>query len=240
VQEKSTAGSPLYQQVKAVLRQQIESGQYPVSTTLPTEHDLSRSFQCSRATIRNAIRELVIEGYVKPRSGIGTIVIRSRSEKRSDTMRGLTEELKDKGFPTEAVVLQSNVVTASPSVRTQLELFEGERVLHLIRLRTIAGRPFALLNAFVPATVGISADEDFSGPLYDLIERSHGMRISYGRDAIGSRGAREDEAKLLQIEADTPVLVIRRTAFLEYDKPIEYVEATIRGDLYEYTVTLPR
>jgi GntR family transcriptional regulator len=240
VQEKFEAALPLYQQVKAVLRKQIESGQYPVSTALPTEHELSRSFQCSRATIRNAIRGLMSEGFVKPRSGVGTIVIRSRSEKRSDTMRGLTEELKEKGFPTEAVVLESKVVAAPPSVRTQLELFEGESVLHLIRLRTIAGRPFALLNAFVPATVGISPDEDFSGPLYDLIERSHGMRISYGRDAISSRGAREDEAKLLRIEVNTPVLIIRRTAFLEYDKPIEYVEATIRGDLYEYTVTLPR
>lgn len=223
-----------------VLLRQIERGQYPIGEAIPTEHTLAQSFKVSRSTIRNAIRALVSAGLLKPTPGVGTIVIRARPETKLATLRGLTEDLRVKGMSTKAYVLMAKLVEASPSIRAQLELIQNERVLHLIRLRKLASTPFALLNSYVPESVGIQPDEDFSGPLYDLIERSHRLHITYGKDIIGARAAKADEAEVLEIKVGSPVLTIRRTAFLEYDRPVEYVEATIRSDLYEYHVTLPR
>ncbi|RUT31253.1 GntR family transcriptional regulator [Arsenicitalea aurantiaca] len=231
---------PLYQQVESVLRKQIQSGHYAVGTIIPTEHELTRAFGVSRATVRNAIRSLTQDGFVKSKPGVGTLVIRSQKQVRAATLRGLTEDLRLRGVATRARTLKAEFEVATPAVRAKLELYKDERVLHLLRLREIAGSPFALIRSFVPESVGLTPDDDFSGPLYETIERSHRLHIIYGEDAIGVRAPTEREAELLQIERTTPILAIRRTAFVEYDRPIEYVECSIRSDLYEYNVTLSR
>lgn len=231
---------PLYRQLASVMKTRITSGHYAVGTTLPTEQTLAETFNVSRATIRNAIRALTADGLLKSKAGVGTIVIRAQEPVRSATLRGLTEDLRRQGVATHARTLSAQFETPSPAIRERLELSRGERVLHLRRLREIAGSPFALLSSYIPESVGLKPDEDFSGPLYELIERSHRLHIIYGKDAIGARVPTSQERELLQIVDETPVLVIRRTAYLEFDKPIEYVEAAIRADLYEYNVTLTR
>lgn len=231
---------PLYHQVRELLRGQIESGQLPVGETLPTEMELKKTFNISRSTVRNAIQDLVNEGLIRAKPGVGTVVIRSRPEKKQSMLRGLTEDLRRQGVSSKAFVLKAELIEPTPLLRDQLQLPRGERVLHLARLRKIAATPFALLNSYVPESVGIGPNEDFSGPLYELIERSHNLYIIYGKDTISARAARAVEAEVLSIELDTPILCIRRTAFIEHDRPIEYVEAAIRSDLYEYHVTLPR
>lgn len=236
----TTKSPPLYQQVRELLRRQIESGQIPVGETLPTEIELTRTFNVSRSTVRNAIQDLANEGLLRAKPGVGTVVIRTRPEKKQSMLRGLTEDLRRQGISSKAFVLKAELAEPAPSIRDQLQLLQGERVLHLARLRKIAATPFALLNSYVPESVGIGPNEDFSGPLYELIERSHHLHIIYGKDTISARAARAEEAEALGVQRGAPILCIRRTAFIEHDKPIEYVEAAIRSDLYEYHVTLPR
>lgn len=65
---------PMYQQVKNYLIRKIESKEYAEGEKLPSERDLSDKFQVSRMTARNAIIELVKEGYVYRDGARGTIV----------------------------------------------------------------------------------------------------------------------------------------------------------------------
>lgn len=231
---------PLYRQVEGVLRGQIRSGRHPVGTVLPTENQLAQQFGVSRATIRNALQKLVSDGLLQAKSGVGTRVIRAGGKAQASSLRGLTEELRDRGIATKARTLHSALVTPSPEVNSKLRLYDNERVLYLKRLREVAGTPFALLNAFVPESFGIRPEEDFSGPLYELIEKTHNLHITHGEDVVGARLATAEEAELLQAEQSTPVLTVRRTAFIEFDRPIEYVDAIIRADIYDYHVTLKR
>jgi GntR family transcriptional regulator len=230
----------LFHHVRDLLRSQIETGQIPVGETIPTELELQRTFKVSRSTVRSAIRDLVDNGLLRAKAGVGTVVIRSRPQVNSSHLRGITEDLRRQGVSTRAKVLRSEIVEPTPAIRSRLELPKGERVLQLVRLRMIGGTPLALINSYVPESVGIRTDEDFSGPLYELIERSHSLYITYGRDVISARAARPEEAKALEVEVDSPILQVRRTAFIDPERPIEYVEAAIRSDLYEYHVTLPR
>lgn len=232
--------TPLHRQLATVMRGRIASGQYAVGTTIPTEQALAQSFNVSRATVRQAIKSLTTEGLLKAKAGVGTLVIRAQAPVKAATLRGLTEDLRQQGIATYARTLSAQFETATPAIRKALELVRDERVLHLTRVRDIAGSPLALLNSYIPESVGLMPDENFSGPLYELVERSHRLHIIYGKDSIGARVPTTLERDLLQITDDTPVLTIRRTAYLEFDRPIEYVEAAIRSDLYEYNITLSR
>jgi len=237
---KSLGRTPLHEQVGFVLREQIQSGQYAIGSTLPTEHELAATFGVSRATIRSALKSLTSDGLIKSKAGVGAVVIRASNEVRGTKLRGLTEDLRRQGIATDARTLLARFEVPTASVRARLRLYPDERVLHLKRLRDIAGSPFAILDSYVPESLGLTPDEDFSGPLYQLIERSHRLHIIYGEDTIGARLPTAAEAEHLQIAPTLPILAVRRTAFVEFDRAVEYVEGAIRSDLYEYNVTLNR
>lgn len=231
---------PLHQQISEVLRNQIVTGQIAVGDVLSTEMELTQTFKVSRSTVRHAIRTLAEDGMVQARPGVGTVVIRTRPIEQHSYLRGLTEDLARQGVATQARVLTSEMIEATPAIRARLALHKGERVLHLGRLRYIADTPLALIHSYVPESLGIRADEDFSGPLYNIIERRHDHMITFGKDVIGARLPTHEEAQYLDVDGNMPVLVIRRTAYTEHERPVEYVEGAIRSDLYEYHVTLPR
>jgi GntR family transcriptional regulator len=226
--------------VRDVLRHEIESGRLQVGDRLPPEIELCATFDVSRSTIRTAIRELSDAGMIHAKPGVGTVIIRPRPDVRQSMLSGLTEELRDQGVTTSADVLLSTFEKPTASVKERLRLENGERVLHLRRLRTVANAPLALLDSYVPESIGISPSEDLSGPLYELIERTHHRRITHGQDVVGARTASQREADILEIASGAPVLTLTRTAYIEPERPVEYVEATIRSDLYTYRVTLSR
>lgn len=236
-----TEALPLYQRLLDLLRNQIESGRYAIGEQLPTEQMLQTTFGVSRSTVRSALRALTDEGFVRPTPGVGTVVIRSRPPVQPSLFRGFTEDLAMRGVPTEARVISARIVDPPLYVADRLELLPGEQMLHLVRLRLVAGVPLVLMDSFVPASLGIGLDEDFTGPLYELIERNHKYHITYGRDAIGADAVTHSEvAAALDVPVGSPVLTIKRTAFIGHDRPIEYVEAIVRPDHYEYNVTLLR
>ena len=235
-----SAVAPLYKQVEALLRAQIEGGTHPVGAALPAEQDLAASFRVSRATIRNAIRALAGDGLVKPTPGVGTLVVRARARTRNTTLLALTEDPRLSGLPSRARTLEAFMDTPAPAVRDKLKLREDERALHLVRLRDLAGAPFTIIHSYVPEWVGLTPEDDFSGAIYELIERSRKLYITHGDDTVAARAASKAEAATLEIAEGTAVLTIRRTSYVEPERPVEYAEAALRSDLYEYNVTLTR
>lgn len=67
---------PLYFQLKTILLEAIKRGDYPVDSMIPTEKELSEMFQISRTTVRQAITEMVQEGWLYRIASKGTFVAR--------------------------------------------------------------------------------------------------------------------------------------------------------------------
>ena len=231
---------PVYKQLRELLREQIESGQLPIGSTLPAEIALADTFGVSRSTIRRAILDLTEDGLLKRKPRVGTIVIRSRVDDRRSWFRGITEDLRSKGINSTVEVISTRRLVPSGAVLNELKLSAGEEALELIRLRKIAGIPLALTTSYVPTWLGLDLSADFTRPLYELIEDTSTLHITHGQDTIGAAAADGEQAAVLAVGEGTPLMRIRRTTFVEHDRPVEYVISLIRSDLYEYHVTLPR
>jgi len=65
---------PLYQQIKDLLMDRIKHGELAPGDVIPSEAQLQAAFQVSRLTVRQALYELRVEGYVIPEKGRGTFV----------------------------------------------------------------------------------------------------------------------------------------------------------------------
>ena len=68
------AFSPLYQQIKVLMLQSLQSGEWKPSAAIPSEIDLAARFKVSQGTVRKAIDELAAENLLVRRQGKGTFV----------------------------------------------------------------------------------------------------------------------------------------------------------------------
>ena len=64
---------PLYFQLKELILSEIKNGNYPSGSLIPTENELSEAFEISRTTVRQAITELVQEGWLYRVKSKGTL-----------------------------------------------------------------------------------------------------------------------------------------------------------------------
>ena len=91
------SGIPLYLQVKVILLEKIENGEWKPGTMIPTEMELMRTYSVSRTTVRQAIQDLVVSGKLIRHAGRGTFVARQERILSSSQLYGFVEDLEREG-----------------------------------------------------------------------------------------------------------------------------------------------
>src|SRR5947199_321911 len=142
---------PLYYQLKEVLKQQIRAGHLAPHTAIPSEPELVAQYHVSRATVRQALTELVHEGLLYRVHGRGTFVCEPRVQPHSiSELSSFSEELRRRGLKPSGRLIVSELVRGSQRVREQLRLTDEEQVVRLERLRTADGTAVAYEVNYLP------------------------------------------------------------------------------------------
>jgi GntR family transcriptional regulator len=230
---------PLYHQVAGILRQRIDDGIYPVGGRLLAEDELAAEFEVSRATIRQAVGELVMEGRVVRRQGRGTYVEARDKSVLQQRFRGSLGDLirESHRAKTRNVELAHNAQIPSPIAEAlQLDKPVGTIVK---RTRTMDGQPFALTITYLPPEAGkkITAAGLRKKALMELLIDG-GIVLSNATQAIRAQLADLDVCSQIDVELGAPVLFVERIVHDAAGRPVEYVRSWYRGDRYEYSVTL--
>ncbi len=233
---------PLYYQLKEVLKQQIRAGHLAPHTAIPSEPELVAQYHVSRATVRQALTELVHEGLLYRQHGRGTFVCEPRVQQRTiSELSSFTEEIRRRGKRPGGMLLVSELVRGSQMVREQLRLTDEEQVVRLERLRTADDAPVAYEIDYLPYPRSVSvyqrAQEIADGSLYQIMS-SEGLQPYLAEQAfIGDRPTVR-EANLLRIKEDEVGLRLNCTVFDETGSPIEYTEAFYPAKLFDFRLTL--
>ena len=152
---------PLYLQVKNDLKRKIEEGIYPRGSLIPPEPQLEKMFHVSRITIRQAIMELVKEGYVNKKRGKGTSVTYSdKINENASAIRSFTTELEYRGMIPGTSYVSIESIPASKEIRDLLELAPQEKVYCLVRIRTANKKPIVLFQTYIPGRYDLSLKAD--------------------------------------------------------------------------------
>src|SRR5207244_8110288 len=219
---------PLSYQLKEVLRQQIRAGHLAPHTAIPSEPELVARYRVSRATVRQALTELVNEGLLYRQHGKGTFVCEPRVQQTLSELTSLTEELKRRGKRPGGVLLINELVRGSEAIRQRLRLTVEEQMVRLERLRSADGVLIAYEIDYLPypqaAGVYQRAKEVAEGSLYQLMA-SEGLHPYIVEQTLKVNVAAPREAELLRISSNEPGVRLTSTTFDETGAPIEYTEA---------------
>lgn len=228
---------PLYYQLQEHIRALIEEGQLEAGSPLPTESELSAQFNISRATVREALRGLVERGLIEKRQGVRSFVTNTKIDEILPGLVSFSTEMRARGFAVESRILNLARVVPPVRVLNELQLPPVSEVVMVQRLRFVNAKPFLISTSYLRPDVAL--EEDFSGSIYELLEKHYGDRITAGRTSIEAGLADDYEAPLLETEAGKAVLRITWLALADR-LPVEYSETTYRGDRYRYVVQLHR
>ncbi len=233
---------PLYDQLVDLLSDKIQNEMHP-GDALPSERDLAETYGLSRTTVRLAMSELEELGLVTRKHGKGTFVS-SVSRDTTDLMGtySFTDQMRSLGRVPHTEVIDFEVREASKFVAQNMDLRLGEAVFRMRRLRTADGVPMMLERTYMPVKVfdGLTQRMVESKSLYEIVEQDFRMKIKTAEEAFGARAARPDEARLLKIDEDAPVLHLVRTTYNSKNVVIEYTRSVARADMFEYKIVHTR
>jgi DNA-binding GntR family transcriptional regulator len=225
---------PLYHQLAEQLAASIASGTLQPGDPFENEIAVAERLQLSRPTVRRAIQELVDQGMLVRRRGLGTTVA-NRKVHRKIELSSLFDDLQRDGRQPRTAVLEHEVVTDERAAAA-LDLAPETPMLHLVRLRTAGDNPLAVMHNWLPpAYSDLTREELEVNGLYAAL-RERGVKPVVAQQTIGARMPTPSERKALVIRGSQPVLTMSRMAFDAAGLAVEFGDHCYRAS--DYSITL--
>jgi len=231
-----------HRQIAAQLRARIRRGDWVPGERLPSIPTIASTYGVAKQTVQRTIDQLRIEGLLITKPGSGTYV---RGTKRRLNRLSRGRYGAQRGYHADLAARYRQQLTevgrspAPPEVADAFGVSDGAELIvrrHLVRTQDQAVEVGA--SWFKPAdATGTSLEryEAFGRPLYQEAEEATGRRYASATDQVTARLPTREEAELLQIRPDTPVLHLLHVAYDPEHKPIEVATATWPGPVTALT-----
>ncbi|EKS71111.1 GntR family transcriptional regulator [Burkholderia sp. SJ98] len=236
---------PRYLQLAQTLINEIQSGRFPVGSTIPTEFELCEQFGASRSTVREAVKQLVQLGMVVRQAGIGTTVKAVNSEGSYRQVMQQLSDLHRYSADTALEVLKKETVEVSDaSLCKMLQAKPGETWLRLegIRRSPESVDPICHTEVYIqPAFRSLTGiEDDPHTPIFTMIERQFGEQIARVEQEIRAVALPANIARLVNAKARSPALWLSRRYFNKRGEIVEAAVSIHPADRFSYSETFQR
>lgn len=234
------AFSPLYQQIKGLILQSLQAGEWKPGEAIPSEMELAARFRVSQGTVRKAIDELAAENLVVRRQGKGTFVATHAEQHVQYRFLKLMPDSGDRDSegPAQRDVLECKRMRANADIARALALRTGDAVVQVRRTLSFGGVPTILEDLWLPGNAfkGMTADQmaGYHGPTYAMFELEFGVRMVRAEEKIRAVAADDAQAALLKVPPGMPLLSVERVAYTYNDVPMELRRGLYRTDTHHY------
>lgn len=232
---------PLHLQAEEILRQLIESEEYKNGKYLPNEVELSEQLNISRNTLRQAINKLVFEGLLTRKKGAGTKVNKKGVVGGVQNWLSFSQEMKMLGIEIRNFELHLSFKLPTDEIANFFKINrETARCLVMERVRGRKEYPFVYFISYFNPAIGMTGDENFNRPLYEMLENQYGITVKTSKEEISARLAGDFIAEKLEIAANDPILIRKRFVYDVNDNPVEYNIGYYKADSFTYTIDATR
>jgi GntR family transcriptional regulator len=237
---------PLHLQLKGLLAADIANGVFLPGARFPSERQLQESYSVSRATVREALRQLSQEGLIHVIPGRGAFVSPPCQELTVDvSLTGFTADLRRAGAVTSTVLLEARLITSAPEeIVHALGVAAGDEIVYLERIRLVRrgeySVPLALHRAYVnhrfcPQILQFNLAQE---SLVGLLRHNYGLKLKGAEELVHAALANSRELQVLKLTHPAAVLRCTRTTVLDSGEVIEYSLATYCGEWYRLRLAL--
>lgn len=236
------SSKPLHIQAEELLRNLIESEEYKSGKYLPNEVELSQRLNISRNTLRQAINKLVFEGLLIRKKGVGTKVVQKGIVSGVKNWLSFSQEMKMLGIEIRNFELHISWKRPNDEISNFFNL-DKESLTKCIVLERVRGKkeyPFVYFISYFNPNIPLTGEEDFTRPLYELLENDYQITVKTSKEKISARLAGELIAEKLDIKAGDPILIRERFVYDTQQVPIEYNIGYYRADSFTYTIEAER
>jgi GntR family transcriptional regulator len=228
---------PLYHQLAEQLSAAIDTGTLSPGDPFENELALAERLGLSRPTVRRAIAELVTQGLLVRRRGIGTTVAKQMVHRRAE-LTSLYEDLAREGRQPRTEVLSLEADAHDERAAVALGLSPHTPLVAMVRVRYAGDTPLAVLRNWLPPQFAdITREQLQTDGLYALL-RSRGVRPAVARQTIGARNAGGEDRRLLHLRKAEPLLTMTRSAYDAQGEPVEFGDHCYRAEHYALDVTV--
>lgn len=238
----SAAFSPLYRQIKDLLVQSLDRGEWKPGELIPSEIDLAARFQVSQGTVRKAVDELAAEHMLLRRQGKGTFVATHHEARVRFRFLRLASDEGGEGELAESRIIECRRVRASADIARALELRAGEAVVAIRRVLSFGGVATVLDDIALPGSVFRRLTLELlaanRAPLYGFLESEFGVSMIRADEKLRAVAAGPDAVEALGVAAGAPLLQVERVSYTYGDRPMEIRRGLYLTDRYHYRNSL--
>ncbi len=226
---------PMYKKIEKHIKELINSKDLKQGDLIPSEKQLSEEFDVTRMTVRSALNNLVKEGYITRRRGIGSIVLGSKIYDNISAVSGFTREMNSKGHEVSNLLIGLQVVEADQELAKNLNVELGENVWEVKRVRIADKVKVSYMITYMPVKLFPNLNKKYcEGSLYQFVEDVCGYKISISERAVEAVISDIELEKILDLNKKEPILYIKQICRLQNSEVFEYSHTYHYG----YTLTL--
>lgn len=231
---------PLHAQVEELIRNLGEQEEYKNGKFLPNEVEFAKQLGISRNTVRQATNRLVYEGVLVRKKRVGTKFAEPSVDTRLKNWMSFSQEMKAKGIEIRNYEINVEWCRPDKEVTQFLGISGKTKVLKMERLRGTSQRPFVYFISYFHPRIGLTGEEDFTRPLYEILEKDYSTLVKTSKEEISAGGANSLQARKLQLKPGQPILIRKRLVYDPGDRPVEFNIGFYRGDSFSYTIESER
>lgn len=222
---ESPTFSPLYRQIKGLILQSLDGGEWRPGEAIPSEMELAVRFGVSQGTVRKAVDELAAENYLLRRQGKGTFVT-SHNDPRSFFRFLRLQKLNGEIEASRSVPMECWRAKAGIEAARMLGIQLADPIIIVRRILEFSGRPVVLDEIYLRGDTfaGLTLDtlREWQGSLYGLFESRFGARMVRAEERLRAVAADKTAADMLQVTEGSPLLSVERVSFSFGDRPMEW------------------
>ena len=218
---------PVYLKLQRFLKEKIENKLWEPGQMIPTERMLAKSHNVSVGTVKKAIADLVIQGYLYRIQGKGTFVGGTTLLRENLRYNVLLKDFQDKTAALKPRLLEKRLIKGFKPVNAYLRIRISQGLYELKRLFIYEEKPLVYTISYLPEKMFKDLSERPTSffeecAIYEALERSYGLPTIYNHELFSVEQADEDAAKRLQIPEGTPLQHIEMLSFTYKNEPYEY------------------
>ena len=222
---------PLYQQLRDILVDAIDSGKWGPNERIPSENNLSTTYGLSRMTVRAVLTDMVKEGLLYRVQGKGTFVA-EKITTYSPSYIGIREQLEKMGYEVTTRIIECGTEICIDAVAKYLGIESGSSVFKIKRVRYIKGEPISIHISHINPMYSDKLPPELleKEQLCVLLNDFYGLYKKQVNETLESVLALSEESELLNVEKGHPLLLLRDILYSEEGNPYEYTKVVFRGD----------